>query len=432
MIKIFSFFLLSLLIISCSLNKNSKIWNKKDIKVEENKDLKIVLDEKKISYSELNPNINLDLSNISVGGKILNNKNNYGAQKYSGNFKKIKKFKFSKFAFENQIDFQPIFLRDGIILFDAKGSIIRYDSNAKIVWKKNFYKKSEKKNNPRLFLAIKENRLIVIDSLSNLFLVNLENGNLIWSTKNEYPFNSEIKILNEKFFAVDIKNVLRCFYIKDGSECWSLETDKTLTLSNSKNSLIISNKLVVFVNNLGDVTAADIQSGAMVWQLPTQSSAIANSTYSFKNSKLVLDEDEIYFSNNFNEFHSINLNNGSINWINDISSSLTPIIVNSLIFTISENGYLFVIDKKTGNIIKIKDVFKNYKDKDKKKIKPMGFSISQDKVYLTNSDGKLIIIELSSGDIAKVENISRSLISKPFLFNNNLFVIKNGGIVKYE
>ena len=121
MIKIFSFFLLSLLIISCSLNKNSKIWNKKDIKVEENKDLKIVLDEKKISYSELNPNINLDLSNISVGGKILNNKNNYGAQKYSGNFKKIEKFKFSKFIFENQIDFQPIFLRDGIILFDAKG-----------------------------------------------------------------------------------------------------------------------------------------------------------------------------------------------------------------------------------------------------------------------------------------------------------------------
>ena len=142
--------------------------------------------------------------------------------------------------------------------------------------------------------------------------------------------------------------------------------------------------------------------------------------------------DKEYFSNNFNEFHSINLNNGSINWINDISSSLTPIIVNSLIFTISENGYLFVIDKKTGNIIKIKDVFKNYKDKDKKKIKPMGFSISQDKVYLTNSDGKLTIIELNTGDIAKVENISRSLISKPFLFNNNLFVIKNGGIVKYE
>jgi outer membrane protein assembly factor BamB len=302
----------------------------------------------------------------------------------------------------------------------------------KLFGKKTFIKNLKKKNNPRLFLAIKENRLIVIDSLSNLFLVNLENGNLIWSTKNEYPFNSEIKILNEKFFAVDIKNILRCFYIKDGSECWSLETDKTLTLSNSKNSLIISNKLVVFVNNLGDVTAADIQSGAMVWQLPTQSSAIANSTYSFKNSKLVLDEDEIYFSNNFNEFHSINLNNGSINWINDISSSLTPIIVNSLIFTISENGYLFVIDKKTGNIIKIKDVFKNYKDKDKKKIKPMGFSISQDKVYLTNSDGKLIIIELNSGDIAKVENITRSLISKPFLFNNNLFVIKNGGIGKYE
>ena len=145
MIKIFSFVFLSLLIIGCSLNENSKIWNKKDIKVKENKNLRIVLDKKKISYNELNPNINLDLSNISVGGKILNNKNNYGAQKYSGNFKKIKKYKFSKFTFETQVDFQPVFLRDGIILFDTKGSIIRYDNNEKIIWKKNIYKKSEKK-----------------------------------------------------------------------------------------------------------------------------------------------------------------------------------------------------------------------------------------------------------------------------------------------
>ena len=86
MIKIFSFFLLSLLIISCSLNKNSKIWNKKDIKVEENKDLKIVLDEKKISYSELNPNINLDLSNLSSGVYIVN---------VEGNNSKTKTFKLA-------------------------------------------------------------------------------------------------------------------------------------------------------------------------------------------------------------------------------------------------------------------------------------------------------------------------------------------------
>ena len=69
--------MLSLLIISCSLNKNSKIWNKKDIKVEENKNLKIVLDEKKISYSELNPNIKLDLPNISFGADF--NSKSYAA-----------------------------------------------------------------------------------------------------------------------------------------------------------------------------------------------------------------------------------------------------------------------------------------------------------------------------------------------------------------
>ena len=131
-------------------------------KLKSKKILKIIFDEKKISYNELNPNISLDLSQANIQNKILDDKNNYGAQKYSGNFKKIKKFKFSKFIFENQIDFQPIFLRDGIILFDAKGSIIRYDNNQKIVWKKNFYSKFEKKNNPNYSFAIKKKRLLLL------------------------------------------------------------------------------------------------------------------------------------------------------------------------------------------------------------------------------------------------------------------------------
>ena len=107
-------------------------------------------------------------------------------------------------------------------------------------------------------------------------------------------------------------------------------------------------------------------------------------------------------------------------------------MINDLIVTISDNGFLFVIDKKNGNIIKIKNIYKNFKDIDKKKIRPNGFSISQDKIYISNTNGKLIIAELDTGNVVKIEKISRNIISKPFIYNNNLFVIKNGTVVKYE
>jgi len=430
-IRILIFFLVSLILANCSLNENSKIWNKKE-KNKVNKNIEIILDEKKISYKELNPNISLDLSQVNVQNKIIDNRNNFGIQNYSGKLKKIKNFTFSKFNNENETDLTPLFLKDGIVFFDNKGSIIRFDSNKKIIWKKNYYSKFEKKNNPKLSFALTKKKLIVVDNLSNIFLINLKNGNLIWKKKNDYPFNSEIKTIDDRFFVIDLKNVLRCFFIEDGSECWNYETEKALTITNAKNSLFVSENSVYFINNLGDLTAIDISSGNLLWQLPTQSSDIINSTYNFKNSKLVSEGKSIFFSNNKNEFYSIDLKNGSINWINDISSSLTPIILKNLIITISDNGYLFMIDKEKGNIIKIKDIYKIYKEKNRKKIKPIGFSISQDKIYLSNSDGKLIILELKTGNIQKVEKIARKIMSKPFLYNNHLFMIKNGAIIQYE
>ena len=56
-----------------------------------------------------------------------------------------------------------------------------------------------------------------------------------------------------------------------------------------------------------------------------------------------------------------------------------------MIITVSDNGYLFVVDKEKGNIIKIKDIYKIYKDDKKEKIKLIGFSISQDKIYISGN-----------------------------------------------
>ncbi len=431
MIRILIFFLVSLILANCSLNENSKIWNNKE-KNKVDKNIKIILDEKEISYKELNPNISLDLSQVNTQNKIIDNRNNFGIQNYSGKLKKIKNFTFSKLNNENDTDLTPLFLKDGIVFFDNKGSIIRFDSDKKIIWKKNYYSKFEKKNNPKLSFALIKKKLIVVDNLSNIFLINLKNGNLIWKKKNDYPFNSEIKTVDDRFFAIDLKNVLRCFFIEDGSECWNYETEKALTITNAKNSLFVSENSVYFINNLGDLTAVDTSSGNLLWQLPTQSSDIINITYNFKNSKLVSEGKSIFFSNNKNEFYSVDLKNGSLNWINGVSSSLTPILIKNLIITFSDNGYLFVIDKEKGNIIKIKDIYKIYKEKDRKKIKPIGFSISQDKIYLSNSDGKLIILDLKTGNIQKVEKITGKIMSKPFLYNNHLFMIKNGAIIQYE
>ena len=211
-----------------------------------------------------------------------------------------------------------------------------------------------------------------------------------------------------------------------------MPTENSFTISNSKFSVITVNDIVIFSNSIGDITAVDIETGLIVWQLPTQSSDIINETYSFKISQLVSDGKSIFFSNNKNEFYSVDLKTGVTNWINGISSNLTPIMIGNLIFTVSNDGYLHVIEKSNGNIIRINDLYVNYKQKKRNNLKPIGFVIGNDKLFLTNTDGKMIIVDLGDGKIIGIEKVAGDFTSKPFIYNQNLFVIKNGSILKFN
>ena len=430
--KLISILIALIFLNNCSFNEDSKIWKNKEKNFSQKENNKKIFADEKYDVAEFNKGLKLNLSNIKTNNKIYDNKNNLSSQTYDGNLNKIGNYKFSKFDEVDNLNFEPIFLLDGVIFFDKKGTIIKYDSNNKVFWKKNYYSKPEKKLKPKLNFVLKDETIIVSDNIAKYYSINLENGELNWLKNNIYPFNSNIKTYKNKFFLVDYKNTLRCFNIEDGSECWNLQTEDSFTISNSKHSLVIIDELVVFSNSVGDITAVDIASGLITWQLPTQSSNIINETYNFKNSKLVSDGNAIFFSNNKNEMYSVDAKTGVVNWINNLNSNIRPVIVGNLIFTVSNEGYFYVIEKKNGNVIRVTDLFINYKIKKRKDIQPIGFAINDKNLYLTNSDGKMIVSDLSDGSVIKIQKVANGLVSEPYIYDNNLFIVRNGSIIKYN
>ena len=55
--------------------------------------------------------------------------------------------------------------------------------------------------------------------------------------------------------------------------------------------------------------------------------------------------------NPFQFFH-LNKNNGFVNWKQSINSDIRPILTEKILFTVSSEGILFVIDSVNGNIVK--------------------------------------------------------------------------------
>ena len=430
--KLFCLFIIFLFITNCSLDTKSGLWTKSEKLDSENKKLKIkIFEENEIFEKEFNVNLKIRLKNNIKKNSFVNNLvNNNGIINFDGSIDKIKKFKFSKIdQFDN---YQPELLitNNNLIFFDNKGTVLNFSSDTELIWKKNYYSKREKKLNPILYFAANDQTLIVADSISKYYAININNGELNWSKNNIAPFNSQIKIFNDKFFVVDFENILRCFSIKDGKEIWNFKTEKSFIKSQQKLSLIINNNRVIFINTLGDVSSIDIDSGNLTWQTTTQSSDIYENYFSLKNSDLISEKNTIYFSNNQNEFFAIDQRNGVIKWKQTLNSNLRPTFADSLVFTVTLEGYLVAIDSRNGNIVRMTNIINKIKNYKKENIKPIGFIVSLDKMYLSLSNGRLIIIETLTGKPIDIIKIDNEKISRPYVLNNEMFIIRNNAILK--
>ena len=141
-----------------------------------------------------------------------------------------------------------------------------------------------------------------------------------------------------------------------------------------------------------------------------------------------------------------------------INTYIRPAVVNDLIFTVTLEGYLVVIDNPTGNIIRITDVFEKLSkessnlnpftskkmnplyifdtiqkkeiDPIDQKFRPVGLAIGQENIFLSTNNGKLLIIDILTGKTQSILKIDKDAISRPFFSNKNLYLIKEDSIIK--
>ena len=414
-------------ILSCSLNSNSAFWSKSEKLKTDKKISKILFQDLKPNENEFNPKlkVNLPIKNTSINYNF--NNNGFTDEQIAG--ENFSKYKFSKI--ENFSGFEPEILvdKENIYFFDDKGSIIKFNKNSKLQWKKNYYSKSDKKNNPILFLASENNNLFIADTNANYYLLNKDNGNLKWKKKHSSSFNSQIKIKDDKIFIVDMENTLRCFSINNGEILWSAPTELTVVSSQKKQSLVLVKNLVIFTNSIGDLTAVDSNNGEIIWQTPTQ--VLGGSQHiTLRNSEIVSDGESIFISNNNNEFFALDIRTGVIKWKQQINSEIRPVVVSNYIITISNEGLLVIINKNDGNILRINNILKNMKKKKRKEYYPVGFVISDNKVYLTTLNGRLFIINFSDASIYKILKLDKEKLQTPVYFNKELYIAKDNSIIR--
>jgi len=422
--KFFLYLVLLLYLSNCGFN---------DKKVEENPNAVTLFEKSKPIEQELNPTLNIKISTITKGEPFLSsNSNNSGNLDFNSNFENAFSYKFSTIDQFKLNQPEILFNEDNsLVFFTGKGEIFKTSTDFEEYWRVNHYTKKEKKLKPILYFAQSGSDILVLDNLSKVYSIKLETGELNWTIESKVGFNSNAKIIKNSVVAVDFDNVIRAFSVKDGKELWNFDTDNPFIKSQKKLSLVTKGEVVFFINSIGDVTALNANDGRLVWQTPTQSTLIFQDAFTLENSDIIFANDTIYFSNNRNEFFAIDARSGVLKYKQTINSSLRPTVIEDYVFSISKKGFLFVIDDKTGNVLRITNIFKNIENK-KNQIEPTGFILAQNKVYVSLNNGKLIKLNAVSGNEEGFYKIGKSRINRPNVFDDGMFILKSNAIIKVE
>jgi len=422
---------------NCSFDSKSGIWSdaakeKKRI-LELEKEQKEIIEVQKIYTSDKTFHKEVALTKNIVLPKPQNKSSwtmsNANLQNYLGNiylqgvnsFFLKKKIGKDKFSGSKKITSLLVF-KNNIIFSDDKGTIFHVNERGRIIWKKNIYKKAYKKIYKNLVFSIYQDNIYVADNIGFIYSIDLKNGQMLWIRNYEIGMKSNIKVFNNKIFLMNEDNKILCLNTNDGSLIWSIHSIKSFIKSDNLLSLALTKDgNLLAITSSADIYKISANEGNILWSRNTADSLYADATDFFISSEIVIDDSKIIFSSGNNTF-MLKSQNGETIWKQEVSSVGAPIVSGENIFVVSDNGYLVIIEKDTGEVISSTNILKILKRK-KQKTKITGFIMGSNKIYTITLNGFLISSSATSGKAEFYKKIGGSNISPLAINNGKLYIL---------
>ena len=64
------------------------------------------------------------------------------------------------------------------------------------------------------------------------------------------------------------------------------------------------------------------------------------------------------------------------------------------------------------------------------KDEPSGFIVAKDNINLSLNNGKLIIVNITTGKSTDIIKIGSEKISRPYILNNNMYIVRDNAVLK--
>ena len=422
--KYFLIFFLSLIIFSCSSDKDKKV----DLEVFKNQGEKINVFEANIIFdkeiSSKSPLLlNSPQSNKDWVYEHFSSNNLYEHLVYEGKFQDIFKKSIGDYINKNNDSGSLLVSNEFVFFSDEKGKIYKFDiKNQRVIWELKIYESSLNNYPKNIALYLNSNILYAADNLGFLYSIDTETGKPIWQQNYGVPFSSNLNFYKSILYVVNQNSRLYAFNPIDGEKIWSFESLSGLIKPSRSSSISILNNNLLFTNDVGDVTVIDLNQQVIVWTRNILSQNTISNNLIFKTSNLLIDKKDVFISSNNGDLLNFNFDTGEIKWSQKLSSIQNHISTDKYLFVLTENGFIIAFNKTNGTILWSLNLTKFSRDS---KTVPSyyGLLLASNNLYATSSNGDIYKISANDGTYISHKKINSDLSRAPIIVDNKIFIL---------
>ena len=380
---------------------------------------KIIIHKKNLTFENLKNKRNINWPDIFYNESNNNenlsykNKNNLLLKS-----KKLTRSKVSEFF---------LFNKGNLILSDIKGNLIVYSLKDKREKAKfNFYKKRFKKFDKNLNISTNDDNIYVSDNLGFLYAYNYEKNKILWAKNYKIPFRSNLKIYENKLIGADQSNNLYFFDLYSGEVIKKIPTEETVLKNKFINNLSANENKIFYLNTYGSLYALDKDASRVNWFLNLNQSEDINPSNLFISNQIVNNGDQIVISSD-KDTYIIDAETGRVNYKQNFSSVIKPILTKKYLFLINKNNLLVSVDLENYEIVysyDLNDEIAKYLNVKKKSAEFQSMMIADNHLYIFLKNSFYLKLNFY-GEIQSVQKLSSKIKTYPIFVDNSLIFINN-------
>lgn len=351
----------------------------------------------------------------------------------------------------------PVVADNGrIFVLDGEATVSAVDAaSGQIAWKTDI-KPSETERRRSMFslsfdggsnggggfgggVAVGAGKIFVASGYRLVTALDQATGAVVWTTPVDVPIHGAPTFSGGRVYVVDVENQLLVFDAATGQQAWTFRGIPEPARVMRASSPAVTGDTVIAPFSSGELVAFRASTGQGIWQhvLSRTSRTSALSEIRDIAGRPVISRGVVYAVSHSGVLSAVDIRSGEPKWAElPIGGVNAPLPVGDVVYVVSKDGQLTVINRDTGQVYWTRDLnegrvrqeggFLGFWDRT---VRPIwsGPLMASNRLVLTNSDGELVAFDPKTGVQTASLKLGGPAFIAPAAYNGALYVLTDKG-----